>query len=165
MNKKVRKIGCLFLTLICCAFCFSGCGGKMTLEKLEKLPADYTVEQAEKDGMIIINSQVNENEISQINDFFENYSVNSADEDTRYLYLCDENCDITVFIAYDNYIARLTYSVKQQRQTDGRNYYSRYGIKELEDGTKELYLYSEENDQEEAAEKLTYTEIPVYLYQ
>ena len=131
MNKKIRIAAGMLLAVICCALCFSGCGGKMTLEKLEKLPADYT---------------------------------NSASEETRYLYLCDENCDVTVFIAYDKYVARIVYSIKKQCQTEGFNYYSRYGIREHEDGTKELYLYSEETDQEEAAFKLTYLEKSVYFY-
>ena len=48
MNKKIRIAAGMLLAVICCALCFSGCGGKMTLEKLEKLPADYTVKQAEK---------------------------------------------------------------------------------------------------------------------
>lgn len=164
MNKKIRIAAGMLLAVICCALCFSGCGGKMTLEKLEKLPADYTVKQAEKDGMIIVNSEINEKEISQINEFFENYNPNSASEETRYLYLCDENCDVTVFIAYDKYVARIVYSIKKQYQTEGFNYYSRYGIREHEDGTKELYLYSEETDQEEAAFKLTYLEKSVYFY-
>ena len=88
--KEIKVLSCI-LVLILFSALFSGCG-EMTPEKIMKLPADYTLEQAQKDGMIYVSSDgVSDEKIQKINDFFGQYGeTGSSGKSEKYLYLIDE---------------------------------------------------------------------------
>lgn len=145
--KKIKVLSCI-LVFVLFSFVFSGCD-TMTADKLEKLPADYTLEQAKKDGMIYVSSDgVSDEKIQKINDFFGQYGeTGSSGKSEKYLYLIDENRLVTIFTAEDGYAARQQYSIPEKSGT-GFLCYANAGIRETEDGLFELYLYNTEENEE-----------------
>lgn len=142
--KKIKILPCV-LVLILFSTIFSGCG-TMTADKLEKLPADYTLEQAQKDGMIYVPSNgIVDEKIPEINDFFETYDKRTSDSN-KYLFLIDENRIVTVFIAGETYVTRYEYSIPEQVVYSGTSYLVNVGVRETDDGLQELYLYNTEED-------------------
>lgn len=158
--KKIKVLSCI-LVLVLFSFVFSGCD-TMTADKLEKLPADYTLEHAQKDGMIYVPSDgVSDEKIQKINDFFGQYGeTGSSGKSEKYLYLIDENRLVTMFTAEDGYAARQQYSIPEKSGT-GFLCYANAGVRETEDGFFELYLYNTEEDEADsiltkAGEKTVY---------
>lgn len=142
--KKIKALSCI-LVLLLFSFALTGCD-TMTADKLEKLPADYTLEQAQKDGMIYVPSDgIADEKIPEINDFFETYDKRTSDSN-KYLFLIDENRIVTVFIAGETYITRYEYSIPEQVIYSGTSYLVNVGERETDDGLFELYLYNTEND-------------------
>lgn len=157
--KKIKVLSCI-LVLVLFSFVFSGCD-TMTADKLEKLPADYTLEHAQKDGMIYVPSDgIVDEKIPEINDFFENYDKRTSDSN-KYLFLIDENRLVTVFIAGKTYVTRYEYSIPEQVVYSGISYLVNVGERETNDGFFELYLYNTEEDEADsiltkAGEKTVY---------
>lgn len=142
--KKFKTLSCI-LVLVLFSFALSGCG-TMTADKLEKLPADYTLEQAQKDGMIYVPSDgIVDEKIPEINDFFETYDKRTSDSN-KYLFLIDENRIVTVFIAGKTYVTRYEYSIPEQVVYSGTSYLVNVGVRETDGGLQELYLYNTEED-------------------
>lgn len=141
--KKIKVLSCI-LVLILFSALLSGCG-EMTLEKIVKLPADYTLEQAQKDGMIYVPSDgVSDEKIQKINDFFGQYGeTGSSGKSEKYLYLIDENRLVTMFTVGDKYAEMQQYSIPEKTAT-GVLCYANAGVRETEDGLFELYLYNTE---------------------
>jgi len=158
--KKIKVLSCILVLILFLAL-FSGCG-EMTPEKIMKLPADYTLEHAQKDGMIYVPSDgVSDEKIQKINDFFGQYGeTGSSGKSEKYLYLIDENRLVTMFTAEDGYAARQQYSIPEKSGT-GFLCYANAGVRETEDGFFELYLYNTEEDEADsiltkAGEKTVY---------
>lgn len=160
--KKIKFLSCM-LVLVLFSALLSGCG-EMTPENIMKLSTDYTLEQAQKDGMIYVQSKgISDEKIQKINEFFGQYGdTGTSGKSEKYLYLIDENRLVTMFTAGDKYTEMQQYSIPEKTAT-GVLCYANAGVRETENGLFELYLYNtEENEADSVLTKAG--EKTVYFY-
>ncbi|MBS5951721.1 MAG: hypothetical protein KIC47_15640 [Clostridium sp.] len=83
-------------------------GQDKIVDKILNLPVDYSIEQAEKDGFVVIDSGLNE-QIKEIDSFIENFY--SKD---KKLITIDENYIINFYEIFDARIILFSYDLKKQ---------------------------------------------------
>lgn len=142
--KKTKNVLIILLAVFALEIFASGCSGKMTPEKLDSLPADYSIENAEKDGFIVINSKSNGAQNEEIESFIKD--ALSGKNEGESIYIINEYKEVTVFTGQKVCVSAYVFDIKENCITENPQLYFRWGERTTENGDTEFYVYSTQED-------------------
>ena len=142
--KKTKNVLIILLAVFVLGVFASGCSEKMTPEKLDSLPTDYNIENAEKDGFIVINSKSNDTQNKEIENFIKD--ALSGKNEGESIYIINENKEVTVFTGQKVCVSSYVFDIKENCITENPQLYFRWGERTTENGDTEFYVYSTKED-------------------
>ncbi|VYU36159.1 Uncharacterised protein [Clostridium tertium] len=134
MKNKLLILLILFVIFLATSCSITSGGQDKIVDKILNLPVDYSIEQAEKDGFVVIDSGLNE-QIKEIDSFIENFY--SKD---KKLITIDENYIINFYEIFDARIILFSYDLKNQNVIQQHKDFFRIKT-EKSDDEAEVLLY------------------------
>lgn len=142
--KKTKTIAFLLLVILVSMVFASGCSEKMSPEKLDSLPVDYDLKNAEEDGFIVINSKSNDTQNKEIENFIKD--ALSGKNEGESIYIINENKEVTAFTGQKVCVSAYVFDIKENCITENPQLYFRWGERTTENGGTEFYVYSTQED-------------------
>lgn len=142
--KKTKTIVFLLLAILVSMVFASGCSEKMSPEKLDSLPVDYDLKNAEEDGFIVINSKSNDTQNKEIENFIKDALSGKHEGDS--IYIINENKEVTAFTGQKVCVSAYVFDIKENCITENPQLYFRWGERTTENGGTEFYVYSTQGD-------------------
>lgn len=142
--KKTKNVLIILLTVLRWDFLLPAVRKKMTPEKLDSLPTDYNIENAEKDGFIVINSKSKDAQIKEIENFIKD--ALSGKNEGESIYIINENKEVTAFTGQKVCVSSYVFDIKENCMIENPQLYFRWGERNTENGDTEFYVYSKEED-------------------
>lgn len=142
--KKTKTIVFLLLVILTSTVFASGCSEKMSPEKLDSLPVDYDLKNAEEDGFIVINSKSNDTQNKEIENFIKD--ALSGKHEGESIYIINENKEVTAFTGQKVCVSAYVFDIEENCITENPQLYFRWGERTTENGGTEFYVYSTQED-------------------